>query len=152
MKKLLLIVCVTFMTSACFNQSDYVQLQKNYSELHTKKQTLEREVKHELNNLSNIRQQVRELERQQNAMIQGKRPLYIVKFKIKQSTFTLNPMEHIKNQVNAIEFELPVEKSFYDNVNIGTDITGAFKYGSLIFNGDFSTLHTKVTGKRVEYR
>jgi hypothetical protein len=53
--------------------------------------------------------------------------------------------------MNAIEFELPVDKSFYDKVKIGTDITDAFKYGSLIFNGDFSTLHTSVIGKRIEY-
>jgi hypothetical protein len=77
-------------------------------------------------------------------------PTYIVKLEIKQSTFTLDIFEHIKNQVNAIEMEIPVDKRFYDSVRIGQEINRGFKYGSLIFNGDFSTLKVKVIGKRIQ--
>ena len=52
--------------------------------------------------------------------------------------------------MNAIEIEIPVKKEYYDRLSVGQDITNSFKWGSLIVNGDFSTLHMKVIGKRVE--
>lgn len=81
---------------------------------------------------------------------QTKQPTYIVQLEIKQSTFTLDIFEHIKNKINAVRLEIPVDKKFYDSVKIGQEINSSFKYGSLAFNGDFSTLKVRVVGKRVQ--
>jgi hypothetical protein len=101
-------------------------------------------------NISTLNTQIHDLRLQKNSLETGREIKYIVKFRIKQSTFTLDIGEHIKNGMNAIELELPVSKSFYDRVSVGTEISKSFKMGSLLFNGDFSNLHMTVTGKRME--
>lgn len=71
---------------------------------------------------------------------------YIVTFEIKQSTFTLDVFEHIKNKINAIEFTIATDKQTYDVLHVGQEVSKSFKFGSLFFNGDFSNL--KITVKR----
>lgn len=78
--------------------------------------------------------------------------VYIIKIKVHQSTFTLDLGEHIKNSMNDVEFEIPVDKDYYDNCSIGSDISKSFKGGSLVFNGDFSELHITCVGKRIRKR
>lgn len=76
--------------------------------------------------------------------------MYIVKIKIHQSTFTLDIGEHIKNKMNDIEFEIPVDKAYYLKCGVGNEITDAdLKMGSLVMDGDFSELHITITGKRI---
>ena len=72
---------------------------------------------------------------------------YVLTLKVKQSTFTLSISEHIKNSMNAIEFNIPVEKSFWENQSIGNQLSNEWKPGSLIFNGDFSKLKVTVSNK-----
>ena len=79
--------------------------------------------------------------------------IYIVKIKIHQTTYTLDLEEHIKNKINDIEFEIPVDKSYYDNCSIGQKVSDpGLKLGSLLVNGDFSKLKIKITGKRTVKR
>ena len=52
--------------------------------------------------------------------------------------------------MNSIEVEFPVNKDYYNRLSIGQDMTDKFKWGSLVMDGDFSTLHMKVVGKRIE--
>ena len=79
--------------------------------------------------------------------------IYIVKIKIHQTTYTLSLTEHIKNKFNDVEFEIPVDKAYYDNCSIGQSVTDpGLKIGSLLRDGDFSKLKIKITGKRTEKR
>lgn len=79
--------------------------------------------------------------------------IYIVKIKIHQTTYTLSLTEHIKNKFNDVEFEIPVDKAYYDNCSIGQSVTDpGLKIGSLLRDGDFSKLKVKITGKRTEKR
>ena len=79
--------------------------------------------------------------------------IYIVKIKIHQTTYTLDLEEHIKNKINDIEFEIPVDKSYYDNCSIGQNVSDpGLKLGSLLVNGDFSKLKVKIIGKRTVKR
>lgn len=72
---------------------------------------------------------------------------YILRLKIKQTTFTLDIWEHAKNEMNAIEMSIPVEKSFWENQRSGNKLSDQWKPGSLLFNGDFSKLVVSVVGK-----
>lgn len=72
---------------------------------------------------------------------------YVLTLKVKQSTFTLSISEHIKNSMNAIEFNIPVEKSFWESQSVGSELSNRWKPGSLLFNGDFSKLKVTVTNK-----
>lgn len=79
--------------------------------------------------------------------------IYIVKIKIHQTTYTLSLTEHIKNKFNDVEFEIPVDKAYYDNCSIGQSVADpGLKIGSLLRDGDFSKLKVKITGKRTEKR
>lgn len=114
----------------------------------------------EVNGNRNINEQ---LKRQHQALIEqinkdnfalaSSRTIYIVKIKIHQTTYTLDLEEHIKNKINDIEFEIPVDKAYYDNCSIGQKVSDTgLKLGSLLVNGDFSKLNVKIIGKRTVKR
>lgn len=79
--------------------------------------------------------------------------VYIVRIKIHQTTYSLSVSEHIKNKMNDVEFEIPVDKEYYDNCYIDQTVTDpGLKIGSLLRDGDFSKLKVKITGKRTVKR
>lgn len=79
----------------------------------------------------------------------GRTPQYILKIRLKQSRVSLDIGKHIKDGMNAIEFELPVDKDFYNSVRVGTEITDEFRTGSFILNGSFSSWNMSVKGRVV---
>ena len=139
-----------FVLTACYTDSDRSELQAECKALAQQKKDLQSAVSRLNNSVSSLNSQIHDLQIQKSAHQSGREVKYIVKFKIKQGTFTLDIFEHIKNEMNCIEVEIPVNKSFYDSVSVGTDITDSFKWGSLVMDGDFSTLHMKVINKRIE--
>ena len=76
-------------------------------------------------------------------------PYYLLTLQIKQSTFTLDIGEHIKNKANEIEMTIAVDKRFYNSVQVGEEISNSFKMGSLVFDGDFSSLKVRVKSKQI---
>ena len=79
--------------------------------------------------------------------------MYVVKFKIHQTTYSLSLGEYIKNKMNDIEFEIPVDKAYYDKCKVGDLINDPkLKMGSLIMNGDFSALKIYISGKSIKKR
>ena len=143
MKKILTFIIALTCLVSCYTDEDKAQLQKECHGLVTEISTL-KEKKEALYH------EVSELRCERKAYAAGREPRYIVKFKIKQGTFTLDPFEHIKNEMNAIEVEVPVTRDYYNRLKIGQDLTDAFKWGSLVMDGDFSNLHMRVEGKRIE--
>ncbi len=75
---------------------------------------------------------------------------YIIEFKLKQTHFTLDLDQHVKDAMNAITFELPVDKTFYDSVKEGDEIVDKFRMGSLIISGSFGNWKMTVKSKRVQ--
>ena len=79
--------------------------------------------------------------------------MYVVKFKIHQTTYSLSLGEYIKNKMNDLEFEVPVDKVYYDKCKVGDLIYDPkLKMGSLIMNGDFSQLKIYISGKSIKKR
>ena len=150
MKKFLVFAMFAVIFTACYTDNDKNRLQLECKALAQQKENLQSTVSRLNNSKTYLLKQIHDLQIQKSAYETGREIKYIVKFRIKQSTFTLDIGEHIKNGMNAIELELPVNKSFYDKVSIGTEISNSFKMGSLLCNGDFSNLHMTVTGKRIE--
>lgn len=83
--------------------------------------------------------------------LSGKTPRYILKIKLKQSHTTLDIGKHIKDAANAIEFELPVDKTFYDEVQEGTEIVDKFRSGSFWLEGNIGSWKMTVIGKTMRY-
>lgn len=143
-------IALAITLTACYTDEDKAKLQAECKALTQQKANLQSTISRMNDNISILNTQIHDLRLQKNSLETGREIKYIVKFRIKQSTFTLDIGEHIKNGMNAIELELPVSKTFYDRVSVGTEISKSFKMGSLLFNGDFSNLHMTVTGKRIE--
>lgn len=74
---------------------------------------------------------------------------YVVTFEIKQSHFSLDITKHIKDAMNAIEIEVPVDKEYYDNVDVGDTINDDFRVGSMVMKGSFGSWDVTVKGKDI---
>lgn len=150
MKKILILMTALMVAVSCDTTETQKQLNDACDRLRSEMRSLTTRRDYLQNQVNSLQQQVHDLNVQKSAAKTGREIKYIVKFKIKQGTFTLDPFEHIKNEANSIEIEIPVNKDYYNRLSIGQDITDSFKWGSLIIDGDFSTLHMKVVGKRIE--
>ena len=150
MKKIIGIIAFICVITSCYTDGDKKQLQKDCFKLSQEKAKLSDQIDLLNNKTISLKNEISNLVVEKKGLSSSREPKYIVKFKIKQGTFTLDIFEHIKNNVNSIEIELPVNRDFYNRLSIGQDLTDSFKWGSLIFDGDFSTLHMRVIGKRIE--
>lgn len=131
MKKFLVFAMFAVIFTACYTDDDKNRLQLECKALAQQKENLQSTVSRLNNSKTSLLKQIHDLQIQKSAYETGREIKYIVKFRIKQSTFTLDIDEHIKNGMNAIELELPVNKSFYDKVSIGTEISNSFKMGCI---------------------
>ena len=84
-----------------------------------------------------------------NIYVSGRTPRYILKLHLKQSHITLHISKYIKDAMNAIDFEIPVDKEFYDQVQVNTEIIDKFRSGSLWIEGSFGNWKMTVTGKEI---
>jgi hypothetical protein len=80
----------------------------------------------------------------------AKGPKYMLKLRLKQSHLSLSIKKHIKDAFNAIEFELPVDKEFYDSVSEGTEIIDKFRFGSMVLYGSLGDWEMTVKEKYVK--
>ena len=135
--------------SSCESQQD---VQSDIERLKNERTTIQQEVQN-LSSLKNSKQKeiasLNEKLKELNIYNSGKTPHYILKIRLKQSRVSLDIGEHIKDNMNAIEFELPVDKDFYNSVSVGTKITDEFRVGSFILNGSFGSWDMTVKGKVV---
>ena len=75
---------------------------------------------------------------------------YVITFNIKQTHFTLDLGEHLKDAMNDISIEIPVDKEYYDSVEIGDTIDDSFRVGSFIWKGSFGNWKVTVESKEVQ--
>ena len=74
---------------------------------------------------------------------------YVITFNIKQTHFTLDIGEHLKDAMNAISIEIPVDKEYYDSVEVGDTIDDSFRVGSFIWKGSFGNWKVTVESKDI---
>jgi len=106
------------------------QLTNEISALETQKQTLTEEVV-ELKEEKGVAQ-------------------YIVTIEIKQSHPFWEVKDSIKDEMNAIEVEIPVSEEYYDAVEIGTVINNEFRMGSLIMSSSIGSWDVTITNKEIK--
>ena len=117
---------------------------------------IEREITSNANTNKNLISQNNELKQQINSnkfAIDASKNVYIISVRVHQTTYTLSISEHIKNKINDVIFEIPVDKAYYDKCYVGQKVTDpGFKWGSLLRDGDFSKLKITINGKRTVKR
>ena len=98
----------------------------------------------------NLETQKRMLENEiRDIKIQSNTAKYIVTLNIKQSHFTLDLGQHLKDEMNDISIQIPVDKEYFDSVNVGDTIADDFRMGSLIFKGSFGNWKVTVQAKEI---
>lgn len=139
--------------TSCENQqdieSDIDRLRNERHTLSTEVNALSSSVSNKSAELEKLTADIAQLEKISEIYKNGKTPRYILKVELSQSHFTLDLNEHLKDAMNAIEFEIPVDKEFYNSVSKGTEIVDEFRTGSLIINGSFGDWEMKVVGKEI---
>lgn len=76
--------------------------------------------------VSELKLEISGLEAQRNALLNEVKNIkvdngvakYIVTFNIKQSHFTLDLGQHLKDAMNDISIQVPVDKEYFDSVNV----------------------------------
>lgn len=119
----------------------------------------------EQSQIDSLKQQIAELEDQkselesevsalENTVVERKEEngtaKYVLTLEIKQSHFTLDISEHLKDSMNAIEIQIPVDKDYYDSVEVGQNIADEFRMGSLVFKGTFGNFKVSVIKKEIQ--
>ena len=74
---------------------------------------------------------------------------YVIAFNIKQTHFTLDIREHLKDAMNDISIEIPVDREYYDSVEVGDTIDDSFRVGSFIWKGSFGNWKVTVESKDI---
>ena len=74
---------------------------------------------------------------------------YVITFNIKQSHLTLDISQHLKDEMNEATIQIPVDKEYYDSVEIGDVINDDFRMGSFIFKGSIGNWKITVKDKEV---
>ena len=139
MKKIRAVIITTVMTllmlAGCTENNEYLEQQRD--ELRTEIATLQ-------DQKAAIEAEV------VNAKVESGTTKYVVTFCIKQSHFTLDIGEHLKDSMNEITLEVPVDKEYYDNVTVGSVINDDFRMGSLIMHGSFGNWKVTVDKKEIQ--
>ena len=52
--------------------------------------------------------------------------------------------------MNAIEIQIPVDKEYYDSVEVGQNIADEFRMGSFVFRGTFGNFKVSVIKKEIQ--
>lgn len=126
-------------------QSDIDMLKKERVELQMEIQKLSYSKNIKKSEITSLNEELKVL----NIYKSGKKPKYILKIHLKQSHFSLDIGKHMKDAMNAIDFELPVDKDFYNSVKIGTEIVDEFRVGSFILYGDIGDWEMTVSDKEI---
>lgn len=75
---------------------------------------------------------------------------YILTLKLKQSHVSLNVKDHLKDSMNAVEFDIAVDKQYYDSYDKGDEVLSEFRAGSFVTSGKAGSWKITVANKRVE--
>jgi hypothetical protein len=76
---------------------------------------------------------------------------YVVTFEIKQKHYSLDVSQHLKDNMNAITIQIPVDKDYYNQINIGDTIADDFRMGSLVMSGSYGSWNITVQNKEIKF-
>lgn len=109
------------------------------------------------NQIQTLQEEIRALETQKEKLeneivdtkVENGIAKYVITFEIKQSHFSLDLGKHLKDAMNAIEIAIPVDKEYFDSVEVGDTINDDFRVGSLVMKGSFGSWDITVKSKDI---
>ena len=108
--------------------------------------------------MSNLKSEIASLEYQKavletdirNLKVESGTAKYIVTFSITQKHMSLDMTEYLKDIMNELTIQIPVDKEYYDSLDIGDTIADDFRVGSLIMKGSFGNWDVRVENKEIQ--
>lgn len=146
MKKIIYIVSIlivsTLLFTGCMSQEE--KLSAEVVSLQNEKSALQGEI-------AQIEKQIESLnEIVVSKKVEADTAKYIVTLKIKQVHYSLDLTEHIKDELNEVSIQIPVDKEFYDTVAVGDVIDDSFRMGSLLAKGSAGKWKITVKNKEIQ--
>lgn len=132
---LFLVISFVFCLSGCTENPE--ALEQKITELKTQINELEIEKKNLEENVSSVK-------------VDKGVAKYVVTLEIKQTHYTLDLEQHLKDKMNEITIQIPVDKEYYDSVSVGTVIDDSFRMGSMIMKGSFGKWKVTVKDKSIQ--
>ena len=135
------LVSCLFLFTGCTNQEDMLNVQ-----------IAELESRH-----SSLTQQISLLEKEKAALegeivserIRRGSAKYIITFNISQSHLFFDITNVIKDSMNDITIQIPVDEEYYHSVNVGDVINDDFRMGSFILTGSIGRWKITVENKEI---
>ena len=131
---LILVMTIMFGITGCVEteeslSEDIKQLKSEISDLKKQKGTLEKEVV--------------------ETKVEKGVAKYVVTINIKQDHPFWDFENNIKDEMNDISIQVPVDKEYYDSLEIGDVIDDSFRIGSLVMKGSFGKWEVTVEDKEI---
>ena len=146
MKKVILVILAIIMLFSFVScTKSEKSLNKDVAQLEAKVSALENEISELEAERNSLKEEIIDTQAKNGTV------KYVVTFKIKQTHFTLALTEHFKDALNDISISIPVDKEYYDSVEIGDEIDDSFRLGSFIFKGSFGSWDVSVKDKEIMY-
>lgn len=144
MKKILVIllslaICFTFI--GC--QTEEEQKTANIEKLNAEIIRLENDIEVLKSAKSEIENQITDIK------VENGTAKYVLTLNIKQIHYSFDISEHLKDSMNDLSIQIPVDKEYYDSVSVGDVIDDSFRVGSAIFKGSFGSWKVTVEDKEV---
>lgn len=131
---LILVIAIMLGITGCVEteeslSEDIKQLKSEISDLEKQKETLEKEVV--------------------ETKVEKGVAKYVVTINIKQEHAFWDFENNIKDEMNDISIQIPVDKEYYDSLEIGDVIDDSFRIGSLVMKGSFGKWNVTVEDKEI---
>lgn len=109
--------------------------------------------------INSLHSEISELQKERDALkeevidahVENGTAKYVVTFNIKQNHYTFDLTEHFKDALNDISITIPVDKEYYESVEVGQKIDNSFRMGSFLFKGSFGSWDVTVESKEILY-
>lgn len=151
-KMFILMSLLIILLTGCTETPD--ELKQQISELKNEKSSLQIEVGSKQQRANDLDNNIISKQEKLNLIehkINGDIPKYILTLELKQSHFTLDLGQHMKDSMNKITFDISVDEEFYNNQQVNSELLRQFRNGSLLLSGSFGDWVITVVSKRIEY-
>lgn len=76
-------------------------------------------------------------------------PVYMFTLELRQTHFTIDISQHIKDAMNKTQFDIAVDKRLYDMQNVGDELLSEFRSGSFFIKGSMGDWKVTIANKYV---
>lgn len=141
--------------NACISKDDVNALKKDIADLRAEKSQIDQEISDRGNTINNQKDILDSLKQEiaskglDKKIAEGEKIKFILVLELRQTHFSLSISKHIKDAMNAVTFEMAVDRDLYDHVNVGSELLDSFRGGSFLLHGSAGSWKVTVKDKKI---